>query len=77
MMTAGDFLRPSTLRRGLSLTAQTLRLMIGVGDYEAYLEHMKLHHPEMPTLDYTAWYRNRVDARYGSGSGGKVSRCPC
>lgn len=65
-----------TLQRGLSLTARTLRLMIGVGDYNAYLVHMQSHHPETPAMDYAAWYRNRVDARYGSGDG-KLKRCPC
>lgn len=66
----------ATLRYGLSLTGRTLRLMVGVGDYEAYLEHMHIHHPELPVLDYASWYRNRVDARYGAGDG-KVNRCPC
>ncbi|MBC52678.1 MAG: hypothetical protein CMQ34_02465 [Gammaproteobacteria bacterium] len=58
------------------MTARTLRLMIGVGDYEAYVAHMHSHHADAPVLDYAAWYRNRVEARYGGGNG-KVSRCPC
>lgn len=65
-----------TVQRGLSLTARTLRLMIGVGDYDAYLAHMHTHHPEAAAMDYAAWYRNRVDARYGGGDG-KIKRCPC
>lgn len=64
------------LKRGLSLTARTLRLMIGVGDYDAYLAHMRSHHPESAAMDYAAWYRHRVDARYGGGDG-KIKRCPC
>ncbi len=76
MMRYVHLLRPANVRRGLSLTAQTLRLMIGVGNYDAYVEHMQSHHPEAPVLDYAAWYRSRVDARYGGGDG-KVSRCPC
>ncbi len=65
-----------SLQYGLGMTAQTLRLMIGVGDYDAYVAHMQGHHPDAPVLDYAAWYRNRVEARYGGGDG-KVSRCPC
>ena len=66
----------SSIRAGVALTSQTLRLMVGVGDYDAYLRHMQVHHPELPALDYAGWYRNRVDARYGAGDG-KISRCPC
>ncbi|HDZ07719.1 CstA-like transporter-associated (seleno)protein [Pseudohongiella sp.] len=43
---------------------------------QAYVEDMQSHHPKAPVLDYAAWYRSRVDARYGGGDG-KVSRCPC
>lgn len=63
------------LRRGLSLTGQSLRLMVGVGDYEVYVNHMKQHHPDAPVLDYAGWYRNRVDARYGTSA--DMKRCPC
>lgn len=76
MNNARTVFRLSTLQHGLSLTGRTLRLMVGVGDYSAYVEHMRTHHPELPVMDYAGWYRNRVDARYGAGDG-KVSRCPC
>jgi uncharacterized short protein YbdD (DUF466 family) len=67
----------SQIRRGLSLTGQSLRLMVGVGDYEVYVKHMKEHHPEAPVLDYAGWYRNRVDARYGASKDGAIKKCPC
>lgn len=67
----------SQIRRGLSLTGQSLRLMVGVGDYDVYVRHMKEHHPEAPVLDYAAWYRNRVDARYGATKDGAIKKCPC
>lgn len=66
----------SSIRYGVSMTSRTLKLMVGVGDYDVYVAHMRSHHPGEPFMDHTAWYRNRVDARYGAGDG-KVSRCPC
>lgn len=67
----------TALRRGAQLTGQTLKLMIGVGDYDAYLKHMREHHAGVPVMDYKDWYRNRVDARYGAGKDGAMKRCPC
>lgn len=67
----------ANLRRGIELTGQTLKLMIGVGDYDAYVKHMQEHHADAPVMDYKHWYRNRVDARYGAGKDGAMKRCPC
>jgi uncharacterized short protein YbdD (DUF466 family) len=61
----------------MELTGQTLKLMIGVGDYDAYVKHMQEHHADAPVMDYKHWYRNRVDARYGAGKDGAMKRCPC
>lgn len=55
---------------------QCLRLMVGVHDYDQYLAHMRLNHPDTDPLTRDAFYRRCVDARYGSGSG-KAGRCPC
>ncbi len=59
------------------LLAQTLRLMVGVGDYAVYVKHMQAHHPEADVLDENQWFRARVDARYGVSKDGSVKRCPC
>jgi uncharacterized short protein YbdD (DUF466 family) len=61
----------------LRLLAQTLRLMVGVGDYAVYVKHMQAHHPGMVLLDEKQWFRARVDARYGVSKDGSVKRCPC
>ena len=53
----------------------SLRLMVGVGDYEVYVKHCREHHPDLPVLSRNDWYRARVDARYGGKKG--VHRCPC
>jgi uncharacterized short protein YbdD (DUF466 family) len=67
----------AAMRRGFQLTGQTLKLMIGVGDYDVYVKHMQEHHPDAKLMDYKEWYRNRVDARYGASKDGAMKRCPC
>jgi uncharacterized short protein YbdD (DUF466 family) len=51
--------------------AATARLMVGVPDYDAYVNHMRVRHPEQSPLDYTSFFRARQEARYG----GAQSRC--
>lgn len=46
--------------------AQTLRLMVGQPDYERYLQHQALVHPDRPVMSYAEFFRNRQQARYGS-----------
>lgn len=65
------------LKRGWVLTTGTLKLMIGVGDYDVYVKHMKEHHADAPVMTYKEWYRNRVDARYGASKDGSMKKCPC
>jgi len=63
------------MRDVLKKIAATFRLMVGVGDYEAYVKHCVEHHPEITVPSRKDWYRARVDARYGGKKG--VQRCPC
>lgn len=63
--------------RGLAtwrLLTQAGRLMVGVGDYDAYVRHCREHHPDHPVMSREAWFRARLEQRYG-GKG--VNRCPC
>ena len=53
--------------------AQSLRLMVGLPDYDAYLTHMEATHPGQPVMSYEAFFRERQDARYGGK--GRMSRC--
>jgi uncharacterized short protein YbdD (DUF466 family) len=48
---------------------QTARLMIGIPDYEAYLEHRRTFHPDEPPMTYEEFFRDRQDARYAVGKG--------
>jgi uncharacterized short protein YbdD (DUF466 family) len=45
------------------------RLMIGVPDYETYVAHLRLTHPDQPVMTYAEFFRERQGARYGDGSG--------
>ena len=44
---------------------QAARLMVGIPDYDTYVQHMRLYHPEHTPMSYKEFYNNRVDARYG------------
>ena len=52
---------------------QTLRLMVGLPEYDAYVAHMKETHPEADVMTYEAFFRERQEARYGGK--GRVGRC--
>jgi uncharacterized short protein YbdD (DUF466 family) len=54
--------------------AEGMSLMVGVPDYERYVAHMKMQHPEHRPLSREAFIKNRMEARYG---GGKSGKCPC
>jgi len=51
--------------------AQGLRLMVGVPDYGTYVAHMTAQHPGVPVMSYEAFFRERQQARYGSGRAGR------
>ncbi len=53
---------------------RTARLMIGIPDYETYLEHRRTWHPGEPVMTYEEFFRERQDARYAVGKG-KINRC--
>lgn len=46
------------------------RLMVGVPNYETYVEHMGRQHPDTPVMSYAEFFRERQNARYGGGGGG-------
>lgn len=49
--------------------ARTARLMVGVPDYQNYVEHRKAFHPNEPIMTYEQFFRERQDARYACGKG--------
>lgn len=66
----------ATMKAILRRTAETLRLMVGVGDYDRYLEHVRAHHPELPPMTRAEFFRHCQAARYPSKDG-QIKRCPC
>ncbi|XBG33292.1 YbdD/YjiX family protein [Pseudomonas sp. 13.2] len=48
---------------------QAARLMVGMPDYDNYVEHMQKTHPDKPVMSYEAFFRERQEARYGGKSG--------
>ncbi|MGV6480676.1 YbdD/YjiX family protein [Pantoea agglomerans] len=70
--------QPQTFRwrgfwRGLQ---QCFRLMVGVQDYQKYLQHMRLHHPDQAPMNERDFHRYCLDARFPSQAG-KLGKCPC
>ncbi|MDM0013284.1 YbdD/YjiX family protein [Variovorax sp. J22P168] len=49
--------------------AQSLRLMVGLPDYDTYLSHMARTHPDREPMSYEAFFKERLEARYGGGKG--------
>ena len=68
-----NWLRIATLWTRLQ---QSFRLMVGVPDYQTYVEHMKKHHPDIDPMDEKTFHRYCVDARYPT-AGGTLKKCPC
>ena len=70
---------PKNMTRLITLVKrmqQSFRLMVGVPDYQTYLEHMAKHHPDLEAMDSKTFYRYCVDARYPSAANG-MKKCPC
>ncbi len=44
--------------------ARTLRAIIGVPDYERYVEHCRAHHPECAPMTLKQFAKERFDSRY-------------
>ncbi len=59
--------------RATRYLGQTLRLMVGVPNYDAYLQHMKKNHPGKSPMTYEAFFQERQLARYGGK--GRISCC--
>lgn len=52
-----------------NLVVQTARLMVGIPDYRAYVEHRRMHHPGEPIMTYEEFFRERQNARYAVEKG--------
>ena len=48
---------------------QAARMLVGMPDYDTYVEHMQKNHPDQPVMSYEQFFINRQEARYGGGIG--------
>lgn len=46
---------------------QAARLMVGLPDYDTYVQHMRLNHPDQLVMTEKEFFRERQEARYGGG----------
>ncbi|KQQ88997.1 YbdD/YjiX family protein [Massilia sp. Leaf139] len=60
----------STLAQAGRYLGQSMRLMVGLPEYDTYLAHMEREHPGKPAMTYEEFFRERQEARYGSGRSG-------
>ena len=51
------------------------RMLVGMPDYDTYVQHMRNTHPDQPVMSQAAFFRERQDARYGSGKGRPIRCC--
>jgi len=58
-----------TARATIQWTKQIARLMVGIPDYEVYVEHRRKTHPGEPIMTYEQFFIERRDARYAVGKG--------
>lgn len=59
------------LHRAWQIIVRGARLAVGVPDYDTYLRHCRRAHPDQEPMTREAFFRERMDARYGRGR----SRC--
>lgn len=58
-----------TARVTIRWAQQIARLMVGIPDYEVYVEHRRKAHPQEPIMTYEQFFIERRDARYAVGQG--------
>jgi uncharacterized short protein YbdD (DUF466 family) len=63
--------RPAMTRIRLvcEVVTQTARLMVGVPDYQTYVDHTRTTHPDKAVMSYEEFFRERQSARYAIGKG--------
>ena len=60
----------ATLTQAGRYLGQSMRLMVGLPEYDTYLAHMEREHPDQTAMTYEEFFRERQEARYGSGRSG-------
>ncbi|HEY6529604.1 MAG TPA: YbdD/YjiX family protein [Cellvibrionaceae bacterium] len=69
--------KPS-LKQFWRLCQQTANLMVGQGDYQNYLAHMRSHHCGVVPMTEAEFFRYHQNSRYPQSRGkASINRCPC
>lgn len=53
---------------------QSVRLMVGLPEYDTYVAHRESSHPGQPMMSYEEFFRERQEARYGGGESRRICR---
>lgn len=61
-------LKPAAQKAGLAQWREALDRLLGLPNYERYLDHMQEAHPGLPVLSRRAFYDEAQKSRYESGS---------
>ncbi|MFA9438861.1 YbdD/YjiX family protein [Uliginosibacterium sp. sgz301328] len=48
---------------------QAARALVGLPDYDTYVQHMRTTHPDRTPMTYEEFFRERQEARYSGGAG--------
>ncbi|MFC0139016.1 YbdD/YjiX family protein [Erwinia mallotivora] len=65
-------IHPGNIRK---YAVQAARMLVGIPDYDTYVQHMQAHHPDQPVMSYKAFFRERQQARYGGNGKGGMRCC--
>jgi uncharacterized short protein YbdD (DUF466 family) len=63
------------LKHVLLRLRETCLLMVGIPDYDRYVEHMRARHPERRTMTPEEFFRDRQTSRYANGKGRMHGGC--
>jgi uncharacterized short protein YbdD (DUF466 family) len=50
-------------------TARTARLMVGVPEYQTYVDRQRISHPGKPIMTYEEFFKERQNVRYAIEKG--------
>jgi len=48
---------------------QAARMMVGLPDYDTYVQHVRTTHPDRTPMTYDEFFRERQEARFGGSTG--------
>lgn len=61
--------------RMIKMMAQGIKMLVGMPDYDNYVQHMQERHPHQPIMSYKIFFQERQQARYAGGKGGGMRCC--